>query len=57
MCLYIDLDEHEAGHEKSPQWTIEGIQIDFPENFNIAAWKNRFEVYIRGHRGREAPKN
>ena len=26
---------HESGHEKSLQWRIKGVQVDFPNIFNI----------------------
>ena len=35
------LGVHESGHEKSLQWTIEGLQVDFPDDFNIVFRENR----------------
>ena len=30
--------KYEFEHEKSLWWKIEGLQVDFPENFKIAVW-------------------
>ena len=29
--------DHEYGRDKSPQWTIEGLHVDFPEEYKIFA--------------------
>ena len=50
------LGDHESEHEKALQWTIEGLQVDFPESFIIAVRENLhadFRVQVREQRGRK----